>query len=631
MSRTSLRLFALGALAAAGPACTLILGDFERGGSGTTSAGGGGATASSSSSSSSSSTTSSSGTGGGTTSSSSSGTGGGCSSDSDCPATGNECTTPHCDTSTHTCGTTNVAADTLLAQQTAGDCKKAVCDGNGGTTSIDDDSDVPDDGKSCTTDSCSGGMGVHTPITGSCNENGGKVCGGLGGAHAGDCVQCNVDADCTAPSLCDLTANNCVPPTCSNGMKDPGETDTDCGGPSCNPCGDGLSCSVGSDCTSQVCKTGKCQVPTCTDLVKNGSETGKDCGGSGCGPCPGGEGCKSGADCQSTVCNNGLCTAASCSDGIKNQGETDIDCGGPNCGPCDFGKICGADADCKGELCAAGKCSVKPLATGQNGPWGITNDGNKVYWVNFNGNSVASAPVAGGAVTVLATGTSGPKNIVRDGGTFVYWMGQNGLSRVPITGGALTNLYNFGSSDKADLTTDGVDVYFSRPCCQVYRYTAGSGTATSIYSDGGTSQITYVAPNILYWTTNNGIKKGTTSGASSTTILSLASNLVDLVADANAVYGAVPGPGGSINKLPNGSTTVVNLASGLADPQYLAVDASFVYWTDNNAGLVSKVPIGGGAPTVIASGQAGPMGITVTSTHVFWTNNTGGTVMRSLK
>jgi hypothetical protein len=51
-------------------------------------------------------------------------------------------------------------------------------------------------------------------------------------------------------------------PTCSDGIKNQGETGIDCGGP-CSPC---------------------IPSPTCTDGIKNGNETGIDCGGS-CPPC----------------------------------------------------------------------------------------------------------------------------------------------------------------------------------------------------------------------------------------------------------------------------------------------------------------------------------------------------------
>jgi hypothetical protein len=75
--------------------------------------------------------------------------------------------------------------------------------------------------------------------------------------------------------------------------KNDSETDQDCGGALCLPCGDGLVCLVPSDCKSSVCKPSdpgmpaRCQPPTCTDGVQNGDEEGRDCGGmtSMCPPC----------------------------------------------------------------------------------------------------------------------------------------------------------------------------------------------------------------------------------------------------------------------------------------------------------------------------------------------------------
>lgn len=72
---------------------------------------------------------------------------------------------------------------------------------------------------------------------------------------------------------------------CSNGAKDPTETDIDCGG-SCPACSDGKICSINNDCTSNYCNPTKiCSIPSCTDGWKNGNEVGIDCGGS-CSACP---------------------------------------------------------------------------------------------------------------------------------------------------------------------------------------------------------------------------------------------------------------------------------------------------------------------------------------------------------
>lgn len=54
-------------------------------------------------------------------------------------------------------------------------------------------------------------------------------------------------------------------PTCHDQQQNGTETDVDCGGPSCAPCGDGQGCMGPSDCESQVCENGTCsEVPACT-------------------------------------------------------------------------------------------------------------------------------------------------------------------------------------------------------------------------------------------------------------------------------------------------------------------------------------------------------------------------------
>ena len=74
------------------------------------------------------------------------------------------------------------------------------------------------------------------------------------------------------------------PNHCLNGYRDLGETDVDCGGPECDPCGLSKNCILNSDCISGYCDNGVCRSPSCSDGMMNGDETGIDCGGS-CPPC----------------------------------------------------------------------------------------------------------------------------------------------------------------------------------------------------------------------------------------------------------------------------------------------------------------------------------------------------------
>jgi hypothetical protein len=149
-----------------------------------------------------------------------------------------------------------------------------------------------------------------------------------------DCDQgvCNANMDmgggpidCPAGATC-----ACQIPWPNDGVKNDSETDVDCGGTTAlgsdgaPPCAPGLHCNVGPDCTSAICGTdGLCTVPTPTDGVKNGGETATDCGGSvppvascvptataDCAPpCADAVACLADTDCLSGFCsvNTKLC------------------------------------------------------------------------------------------------------------------------------------------------------------------------------------------------------------------------------------------------------------------------------------------------------------------------------------
>ena len=115
----------------------------------------------------------------------------------------------------------------------------------------------------------------------------------------------------------------------------------------CLPCAAGQSCANGFDCDTGICSlvTNKCLAPTCSDSTKNGNETDSDCGGPDCGPCRDGLTCADSRDCLSRVCDAGECLAPSCDDGVFNGDEIDVDCGG-SCDPCSEGNVCEDDSQC---------------------------------------------------------------------------------------------------------------------------------------------------------------------------------------------------------------------------------------------------------------------------------------------
>ncbi|MSP57159.1 MAG: hypothetical protein EXR69_16415, partial [Myxococcales bacterium] len=151
--------------------------------------------------------------------------------------------------------------------------------------------------------------------------------------------------------------------TCSDGMKNGGEGDVDCGGICMNRCAVGKGCRVAADCVTRSCAQTICAAPSCSDQVTNGEETDADCGGpaagqaGGCSKCAEARWCGAAADCASGVCMDDRCQAPGCADAVKNGFEGDVDCGGNCVTLCSDGKGCTGDKDCVSRVCAVNACA----------------------------------------------------------------------------------------------------------------------------------------------------------------------------------------------------------------------------------------------------------------------------------
>ena len=174
----------------------------------------------------------------------------------------------------------------------------------------------------------------------------------------------------------------------------PAPTETPTVPKACAPsCGMGEACNTDADCMSDYCSASLCQTATAeahSDGRKNAGETDIDCGGASKIPCAAGGKCKTSDDCIST-CESGICAGASDSDGKKNNEETDVDCGGPNAKKCGVGKVCVANADCGLGYCKDSAC-VAPTSTDavKNGTETDIDCGGAAQ--TFDGVSVAAAP-----------------------------------------------------------------------------------------------------------------------------------------------------------------------------------------------------------------------------------------------
>ncbi|MEP7122631.1 MAG: plastocyanin/azurin family copper-binding protein [Byssovorax sp.] len=278
-----------------------------------------------------------------------------------CPGSDTECQTRTCVAST--CGFNFTAAGTAVSMQTPGDCKKNFCNGTGGIAPATDNSDVPVDGVTCTSDVCTGGVPSNPPVASglACAQNGGAVCNG-----GGVCVQCLVASSCAGTDT-DCHARTCAAGVCgvanaALGTVTSTQTTGDCKENQCD--GAGSSAPVtknadlpvdGNQCTSDVCTAGAPSNPPTAAGTGCNQMGGMFC--SGAGSCVQ---CGINANCASGVCSGNVCQAPSCTDGVKNGAETGPDCGGGGalaCPTCGLGVACAAASDCTSGICTNSVCS----------------------------------------------------------------------------------------------------------------------------------------------------------------------------------------------------------------------------------------------------------------------------------
>ncbi len=245
-----------------------------------------------------------------------------CGSPSDC-GEDTECAFHTC--SDGKCGVMPTPLGTPAGVQTDGNCKKYVCDGEGGYVDQTDDTDVPEGQTQCASQGCSSGTPfVSYKAPGApCDDNGGAMCDGTG-----LCVECLANADC-ASGVC--ANSQCQSATCDDGNFNGDETDLDCGGPDCDPCGDLLKCEGPSDCASGVCSPDEtCAPPSCGDGVVQGAEA-----------------CDDGNEIETDSCRSS-CAIAACGDGYVQPGEA-----------CDDGNLMAGD--CCSDTCQVegGGCEVE--------------------------------------------------------------------------------------------------------------------------------------------------------------------------------------------------------------------------------------------------------------------------------
>jgi len=300
-----------------------------------------------------------------------------------CPGQDTECSQRTC--LGGACGTTLVAAQTVLAAQVPGDCKSRRCDGQGNIIAVTDNTDLPIDQNPCTQDVCAAGVPSNPATAATVACGGGQLCDGQG-----HCVGCLTAADCPG------TDGDCRTRTCNQnvcgflfkaaGMLTPIQIGGDCKVNDCDGSGNPRVSTLDSDvpddgnaCTADLCTAG---APSHTPVAANTAcGSGNVCDGNGrCAQCIVAATCPASNNaCQVPTCSaQGVCGFAPVAAGTVLSQQSTGDCKQSQCDG--NGQIVAVNDDndkpvdnnaCTADVCAAGVPSNPAL------PASTTCEGNK--------------------------------------------------------------------------------------------------------------------------------------------------------------------------------------------------------------------------------------------------------------
>ena len=289
------------------------------------------------------------------------------------------CQTFTCDSGT--CGTAPTALGVALPAQTAGDCQEQQCNGLGGTRSVANDVDIPNDDNQCTDDICSLGVpsNPNRLVNTGCAEDGGTYCNG-----AGSCVECNAGSQCGTNTFCAqfaCTTGACVQTNTGTGVDLPGGSQSpgDCQVLECNGSGAVRSAALNTDvpsdgnsCTQDVCTAG---VPSNPNRPLNYvCRSGDYCDGAGtCVDCNSADQCGTDSFCRSYTCNGNTCGQVDTTAGVDLPvgNQTTGDCQVVECNGLGAPRSVALNTDvfvdgiaCTDDLCTAGVPSNPDTAMG---------------------------------------------------------------------------------------------------------------------------------------------------------------------------------------------------------------------------------------------------------------------------
>ncbi len=169
----------------------------------------------------------------------------------------------------------------------------------------------------------------------------------------------------------------------------------------------------------------------------------------------------------------------------------------------------------------------------------------------------------------------------------------------------------------------------------LWRIDVATGGSTRIFTGLRTnsgqvvSAVAYDGANIYV---SEQVSSKITTLASTTTLADFVTGqaVVDMVADATTLYWLTQD--GSVRSLPTSGVGQPRELAKLVAPQRIAIDETALYVTTSglaaSSGALVRIAKESGARTELATGLANPSAVVVDATHVYWANLDDGTIMR---
>ena len=279
------------------------------------------------------------------------------------------------------------------------------------------------------------------------------------------------------------------------------------------------------------------------------------------------------------------------------------------------------------------------LAPEEPSPTAIAVDATHVYWATAGADCsegwIRSVPKAGGPIATLASGEPNPRAIAIDAERVYFYDGcGTGLLRsVPKRGGPVIDHPIVVSGNAEVIAVDSTNIYFND--YGLMRIPKEGGGQVEVDNQDYVYALT-ADDGGAYWMgpMGGGFTYGLFAyhqGDPGATLLATPDSAGQGIAiDAETIFFATS-PG--ILRMPRAGGAASTVTAAFA--WHVAVDESFVYWTDgvseSGGYSVNKAPKLGGSTTTLATGTGAYLSLAVDDGCVYWANLYGGTISRAPK